>query len=173
VVVGVADDLGYGYATPNAVQRAAQSFGSTRPGAWIFSKSLARADRLIDRLTGGRTSSPELLAGLPVLQVTMTGRKSGLPRTTPLIAVPLRDTLALLGTNFGQPHTPAWVYNLEADPHVRVSYRGVTRDLVVRPPSDEEAQEIWAASRTLYGGYEKYRERISGRAIRLFVLEAA
>jgi hypothetical protein len=44
---------------------------------------------------------------------------------------------------------------------------------VVRPPSDEEAQEIWAASRTLYGGYEKYRERISGRAIRLFVLEAA
>jgi deazaflavin-dependent oxidoreductase (nitroreductase family) len=96
-----------------------------------------------------------------------------LPRTTPLIAVPLRDTLALLGTNFGQPHTPAWVYNLEADPHVRVSYRGVTRDLVVRPPSDEEAQEIWAASRTLYGGYEKYRERISGRAIRLFVLEAA
>jgi deazaflavin-dependent oxidoreductase (nitroreductase family) len=48
--------------------------------------------------------------------VTTTGRRSGLRRTTHLIAVPYGDTLALLGTNFGQPATPAWALNLEADP---------------------------------------------------------
>ena len=62
--------------------------------------------------------------GIPVVDVTTTGRKSGQRRTTHLIAIPYTDTLALIGTNFGQPSTPAWVLNLEADPHARIAYRG-------------------------------------------------
>jgi len=168
--MGVAHDLGYQFRPPNALQRALQAFGSSTVGAWTFSKILAPTDRVVHRLSKGRTSTPAILAGLPVLMVTTTGRRSGAPRTTPLIAVPIGDSLALLGTNFGQKKTPAWVYNLEADPHCRVSYRSATCELVVRPATEAEAAQVWEASKGIYGGYEKYLERIDGRTVRLFIL---
>jgi deazaflavin-dependent oxidoreductase (nitroreductase family) len=170
--MGVAADLGYGHHAVNGFQRLMQRFGSSRGGAWMFSKLLAPTDRILSRLTGGRTSAPEVLAGLPVIMVTTTGRRSGQPRTSPLIAVPVGDTLALLGTNFGQTGTPAWVLNLEADPRVTVGYHDHTAELVARPATDAERAEVWANSAGVYGGYEKYRERIQGRDIRIFVLEA-
>ena len=170
--MGVAADLGYAHTPPNAVQRVGQAFGSTKVGAWLFSKTLAPIDRLVFRLSKGRTSAPALLAGLPVMLVTTTGRKSGQPRTTPLIAVPVGDSLALIGTNFGQTSTPAWVFNLEAAPRLTVAYRGVELPLQVHAASEEERTDVWATASGVYGGYDKYQERISGRAIRVFVLDA-
>src|SRR3712207_9062187 len=111
--MGLAADLGYAHRPPNLLHRLVQAFASTRPGAWTFAHTLRHLDDVVGRLSRGRTSAPQLLAGLPVLDLTTTGRKSGQPRTSHLIAVPVADTLALLGTNFGQPGTPAWVLNLE------------------------------------------------------------
>ncbi|MGZ4681880.1 MAG: nitroreductase family deazaflavin-dependent oxidoreductase, partial [Acidimicrobiales bacterium] len=98
---------------------------------------------------------------------------SGQPRTTPLIAVPIGDSLALIGTNFGQVPTPGWVFNLEADPSVRVRYRDVEIEASVRPATDDERAELWKTASTVYPGYDKYQERITGRDIRIFVLEPA
>jgi deazaflavin-dependent oxidoreductase (nitroreductase family) len=172
-VVGLATELGYQHRSPNTFQRAMQAFGSSRPGAWFFSKTLRHLDRLVHRASKGRTSTPELLAGLPVLLVTTTGRRSGQPRTSPLIAPPIGDDLALVGTNFGQPHTPSWVLNLEASPDVEVEYRGRRSKAVARPATSEEEASVWQAAAGVYGGYAKYQQRISGRSIRVFVLEAA
>jgi deazaflavin-dependent oxidoreductase (nitroreductase family) len=130
-------------------------------------------DKALARVNKGRTSLPEMLAGLPALVLTTTGRRSGQPRETHLIAVPIGDTLALLGTNFGQAGTPAWVLNLEAEPRARVTYRDVSRDVVARPATDAERAEVLAASAGVYGGYQKYQERITGRRVRIFVLEPA
>ena len=48
-------------------------------------------------LSDGRyETATEVLAGLPVVYLTTVGRKSGQPRRTPLIAVPIGDDLALL-----------------------------------------------------------------------------
>ena len=105
--------------------------------------------------------------------VTTKGRKSGVDRTAPLIAVPVGDSLALLGTNFGQTNTPAWALNLEADPACTVVYKDTEVRLQARPATDAERDEVWAASTAIYGGYTKYRERITGRDIRIFVLEPA
>jgi deazaflavin-dependent oxidoreductase (nitroreductase family) len=173
VTVGVAGDLGYSHEPPGALRRSMQRLGATKAGAWAFSKTLMPVDRLIRRVSKGRTSAPEVLAGLPVLFVTTTGRKSGEPRTAPLIAVPVGDTLALLGTNFGQTHTPAWVFNLEADPSATVVYKDIELALRARPATDAERDEVWAASKSIYPGYDKYRERITGREVRIFVLEPA
>ena len=150
-----------------------QSLASTTPGAWTFAHLLPPLDRVTHRLTKGRGTLPAVLAGLPTLMVTTTGRRSGDPRTTPLIAVPIGGDLALLGTNFGQPATPAWVLNLEADPHATVTYRGRRCDVVARPATDDERTLVWAASSGVYGGYEKYRSRVTHRDIRIFVLEPA
>ena len=105
--------------------------------------------------------------------VTSTGRRTGEPRRTPLIAFPVGDDLGLVGTNFGQKNTPAWVHNLEADPHVEVEYDGTGVRAVARPATDDDRAAIWEQGRGIYGGYDKYRERISDREIRAFVLESA
>lgn len=171
--MGIAADLGYRHRPPNPLQRAVQQFASTRAGAWTFSKSLRHLDRVVTRASRGRTSAPRLLAGLPVLQLTTTGRKSGQRRETFLIAVPLVDTLALLGTNFGQRSTPAWVLNLEADPRATVRYRESTREVAARPATAAEREAVLANAAGIYDGYLKYQSRISHRDLRVFVLEPA
>jgi deazaflavin-dependent oxidoreductase (nitroreductase family) len=169
--MGLADDLDYRLVRPNAFQRAMQSFASSRPGAWLFSRILRHLDHVVGRVSRGRTSTPRLLAGIPVLHVTTTGRRSGLPRTSHLIAVPYDETLALLGTNFGQPSTPAWVLNLEANPRATVVHTGHAREVIARPATAQEQAAVLAASTRVYGGYLKYQRRITGRRLRIFVLE--
>jgi deazaflavin-dependent oxidoreductase (nitroreductase family) len=169
--VGLAADLGYRVRRPNAFHRVVHTVAGTRPGAWVFAKALRHLDDLVGRLSHGRTSAPELLAGLPVVDVTTTGRRSGLRRTSHLIAVPHDGTLALLGTNFGQHATPAWALNLEADPHAVVRHHGVTLEAVARPATPDEAAAVLAASASVYGGYLKYQTRITHRRLRIFLLE--
>ena len=71
--MGLASDLHYEHRQVNALQRAMQAFGSTRGGAWFFSKTLPTIDRALHRVGDRGTSLPALLAGLPVLMVTTTG----------------------------------------------------------------------------------------------------
>jgi deazaflavin-dependent oxidoreductase (nitroreductase family) len=168
--MGLAADLAYDIPRANPLQRLVQRLGSTRPGAWLFSHVLRHLDDAVGRVSGGRTSAPRLLAGLPVLEVTTTGRRSGLRRTSHLIAVPYDDTLALLGTNFGQASTPAWVLNLEADPRATLTHRGRRADVVARPATDVEQAAVLAGSAAVYGGYLTYQRRITGRRLRIFVL---
>ena len=166
-------DLGYRFGRPNPAQRLVQRLASTRPGAWVFSRTARHLDDAVGRLTRGRTSAPEILAGLPVIDVTTTGRKSGLRRTSHLIAVPYADTLALLGTNFGQRSTPAWALNLEADPRASITHHRTTMEVVARPATEAERAAVLAGSAAVYGGYLKYQQRIAHRRLRIFLLERA
>ena len=172
--MGLATDLGYDHHTGNPLHRLLRTFAGTRAGGWLFSRTLRHLDDLVARLSGGRQSAPGVLTGLAVLDLTTTGRKSGKRRTSHLIATPFHGNLALLGTNFGQTSTPGWVVNLEADPHATVRYQGLTREVVARPASEEEAEEIFRIAGTFYPGYLKYRGRIGDRRrVRVFVLEPA
>jgi deazaflavin-dependent oxidoreductase (nitroreductase family) len=171
--MGLAADLGYRHRPANAAQRGVQALGSSRAGAWFFSRTLRHLDDAVARVSRGRRSAPQLLAGLPVLDLTTTGRRSGRPRTSHLISIPVGEDLAVLGTNFGQPATPAWVLNLEADPRATVTHRGRTLPVTARPATDAERAAVMERSRGIYGGYEKYQQRISGRRVRVFVLEVA
>ena len=175
--MGLAADLGYRHRRPHPFHRLVQVLASTRPGAWVFSRTLRHLDTAVGRVSRGRHSAPGLLAGLPVLDLTTTGRKSGQSRTSHLISIPIStpagDDLALIGTNFGQPATPAWVLNLEADPRASVTYRRRTLPVVARPATDSERAEVMARARGIYGGYEKYEHRITGRQVRVFVIERA
>lgn len=169
--MGLADELAYHYQPPNAFHRAMQAIASSRPGAWLFSQLLAPTDRLLSRMSKDRVSLPAVMARLPVLVLTTTGRRSGERRQTHLIAVPFQDTLALLGTNFGQASTPSWVLNLEADPRAAVTHGGTTREVAARSATDTERAQILAQSTRFYGGYLKYQQRITGRRLRIFVLD--
>ena len=169
--MGVQAALGYQHKAGNPIHRAMRSMAGSKPGAAFFSKTIQPIDGAVHKLTGNTTTATELLAGLPVVYLTTVGRKSGQPRRTPLIAVPIGDDLALLGTNFGGKRTPGWVFNLEAEPHVKLGYRTTETDVVARSATADEFEAVFAASGSIYGGYTKYRERVDGRDIRVFVLE--
>ena len=171
--MSLAADLDYRFRPAGRAQRAVQGVVATRAGAWVFARVLPRLDTWVQRLSHQRHSAPGLLAGLPVVDLTTTGRRSGVPRTTHLIAVPHDGTLALLGTNFGQPSTPAWVLNLEADPRATRSDRGRTLPVVARLVGGAEEAEVLAHAERLYVGYRSYQSRITGRRLRIFVLERA
>jgi len=172
--MGLATDLGYSHRTTNPLHRTLRWFGGTRVGAWFFSRTMRHIDSAIAKVTRGRHSATGLLAGLAVLDLTTTGRKSGQRRTSHLIATPHGDTVGLLGTNFGQESTPAWALNLEGDPHATVTCRGASREVVARPATDQEAEAIFARAAEFYVGYRNHRQRVGGsRRIRVCVLEAA
>ena len=170
--MGVLHELGYEVGPANAAQRTMQKVASTKPMAWFFQKTLYPIDKRLFRWTDGKVTVPGIVAGLPVVLLTTTGRKSGEPRTMPLLGVPVGDDLAVIGTNYGTDHTPGWVYNLEADPAATIEFRGREVDVRARPAADSEYETAFELAAAVYPGYAAYRERVTGRDIRVFVLEA-
>lgn len=169
--MGLADDLGYHFPAVGPLRRTTQRVASTGAGARVLALVLPPLDTLTQRATGGRHALAHLLAGLPVLDLTTRGRRSGALRTTHLIAIPHAGTLALVGTNFGGTSTPAWVLNLEAEPAATVSFRGRSRTVLARAAGPTEHEMVLDRAETLYVGYGRYRQRITGRRLRVFVLE--
>ncbi|MEN8239363.1 MAG: nitroreductase/quinone reductase family protein [Actinomycetota bacterium] len=164
-------ELGYTVRTPNIVQRLVQRLASMRPIAWLFQKTLYPIDRLLYRKSGGRITVPGIMAGLPVIMLTTTGARSGQPRTMPLLGIPLGDAIAVIGTNYGQKPTPGWVFNLRADPTATVEYRERSAEVVSRLATKSETEEAFALATKVYPGFAKYRERIDGREVPVFVLD--
>src|SRR5688572_28770949 len=70
-------------------------------------------DKNLQKTTKGRVSVLDI-AGLPSLSLTVPGRKSGIPRSTPLLCVPYQGASLIAGSYFGGPRTPIWVANLRA-----------------------------------------------------------
>ena len=169
---GLRADLQYAYPRPNRLQLLVRYIATTRWGARWAPSTLVPLDRLTTRLTHGRVSLPRALAGLPVLDLVTVGRRSGLRRSTRVIAIPFHDTLALLGTNFGQATTPAWALNLEQHPQATVSHDGTTCAVVAREATRDEVTAISRAAEAVFGGVTAYERRLEGvRRVRVFVLE--
>jgi deazaflavin-dependent oxidoreductase (nitroreductase family) len=165
------NELGYTVKTPNAAQRTVQRLASTKPGAWVFQKTLYPMDRMLYSKSGGRITVAGLMAGLPVIILTTTGARSGQPRTMPLIGIPMSTGLAVLGTNYGQKPTPGWVYNLKADPSAIVEYRGISVGVVARLATPSETEDAFALAAKAYPAYSEYRDRIKGREVAAFILD--
>jgi deazaflavin-dependent oxidoreductase (nitroreductase family) len=170
--MGLLSELDYEVKTPNAFQRGMQRVVSTRPAGWVFQRTLFPLDKALYKATGGKVTVPGLMAGLPVIMVTTTGARSGEERTMPLLGIPMGDSLVIIGTNYGRERTPGWVYNLEKDPHATIGYNGRSIPVVSRLADEDETAEAFRRGAAVYGGYDKYRERIEGRVVRAFVLES-
>ncbi len=171
--MGVLTDLGYEVSPSNALQRGMQHIVASKPGAWLFSKFLHSVDKPLFELSKGRVTMPSLLAGLPVVMLTTTGRRSGRRRTMPLLAIPSGDDVAVIGSNFGQADTPGWVFNLEADPSATVGYAGNEVEVRARRADPAEADATFAVAARIYPCYAHYRSRADHREIRVFVLESS
>lgn len=149
----------------NVVQRMVQRLAATRVMGWVLARVMHRLDKMVVRLSRGRTSATALLVGLPLVMLTTTGAKSGQPRTIPITPAPDGDRLILIASNWGQKHHPAWYLNLKAYPEVTVTYRGRTQIYIARELTGAERDTAWHKAVSRYAGYEAYRGRTGGREL--------
>ena len=135
-------------------------------------KTMNTAHRLLVKVTGGRVGYDA--GGMPVLELTTTGRKTGQPRSVMLTA-PLTDNgnLVIVASRGGDDVHPAWFLNLKADPKVEVSVKGGPKQtMTARIATAEERARMWpqiAGKYKNYAGYQKKTER----EIPLVVLDPA
>lgn len=170
--MGIIQELGFQVRKPGAAQVAMQRLALTRSGAWVFARTLHHADEAVLRLSRRRVTLSGILAGIPVLTVTTTGARTGLPRSAPLIGVPAGDDVGVIGTSFGQARTPGWYHNMRADPRVAVTYRDKTVQAVAREAGEAERQAIWDRGQAIYPGYDVYAGRIKDREIHVMILSS-
>ena len=156
------------------LQRLIRKFAASLPGTRLFSRSLSKIDNLTLKASHGKLTSTSLLAGLPVILLTTTGAKSGQPRSLPLVSILDPDTpsqMALIASNFGNQHHPAWYYNLKAYPQVTGSINGQTRAYTAREAAGEEYEQIWQRACATYAGFALYKQLAAPRVIPILVLE--
>ena len=155
---------------PNAVQRLIHRFVMLRPVTAAVAPWVHQVDKAMVKLTKGKYTLSEFL-GWNIVQLTTTGAKSGQPRTMPLIGLVDGEKIALVASSFGRQHNPAWYYNLKAHPECTVQWNDRAGTFTARETQGDEYQKYWQMAVSVYGGYEKYRERAAHRHIPVMVLE--
>jgi deazaflavin-dependent oxidoreductase (nitroreductase family) len=129
-------------------------------------------DKFVQRVSKGRVTILDI-AGLPNLMLTVKGRKSGVPRTTPLLCVPYESGHLIAGSNFGGEKKPVWVVNVRAaaekNEPVDVRVGGRSHLAAAREVTGPERDRLWEHMIRTWPNYAKYAER-TDRTIPVFLL---
>jgi len=123
-------------------------------------------------VTGGRFGWRA--SGMPVLELTTTGRKSGNPHSV-MLTSPYQegDMWVIVASRGGDDHNPAWFLNLQDQPEVEVKLRGgTTRAMRARVATPEERARLWPLVTADHANYAQYQTKTT-REIPLVLLEPA
>lgn len=113
---------------------------------------------------------PSASGVMPIIYLTTTGAKSGEPRSLPVLSVPDGENLILVGSNWGNPKNPNWIYNLRAHPKAQVRRGNKQQKFRVRELTGDERGIYWQKATTLYPPYTTYQAH-AGRTLPMFLLE--
>jgi deazaflavin-dependent oxidoreductase (nitroreductase family) len=141
------------------------------PISWVLARILPPLDSHLLRLSSSRLTMTSLLTGLPVVMLTTTGARSGLPRSTPLVALPQGSAFVLIASNFGNKKHPAWFFNLRANPAAILTYYGFSAEYVARQAQGTERERCWQSAVAHYPGFAAYARRAGSRQIPVLILE--
>ena len=108
--------------------------------------------------------------GAKTLLLTTRGRKTGEPRTAPLIYENRPNGYVIVASNGGAQKHPGWYRNLLRDPHVEVQVEGDVFPAQARTATGEERAELWRLAAQQWPPYDDYQTR-TGREIPVVVLE--
>ncbi len=133
-------------------------------------KTMNLVHRTVLKLTGGKIGWTT--GGMPALQLTTLGRKTGEPRSV-MLTSPIQEgeTIVIVASRGGDPQHPAWFLNLQANPDVSVSLQGKpSRPMRARVATAEERATMWPRVTASYKGYAGYQTKTT-REIPLVLLE--
>ena len=107
--------------------------------------------------------------GVPILLLTTTGRRSGQPRTTPLIYARDGEDYLVVASMGGAPRHPHWYRNLLVDPSASIQVRADCVDVAARTADEDEKARLWAIVAGQWPNYDTYQSR-TDRVIPVVVL---
>ena len=110
--------------------------------------------------------------GVPTLLLTTSGRRTGKPRTTPLIYGhdEAADCYVIVASRGGARHHPSWYLNLVDRPAVRLQVGEESLDATARTASADEKPRLWKLMAAIWPAYDEYQEK-TAREIPVVVLE--
>jgi deazaflavin-dependent oxidoreductase (nitroreductase family) len=120
------------------------------------------------RANGGKVGGR--FANRPMMLLTTTGAKSGLPRVAPLVYTKDGDRIVIIASKGGAPTNPDWYHNLVANPEVTVEIgteRFAARARVTEGEERDRLYDAMAAQMPFFAEYQRNTER----RIPLVVLE--
>jgi deazaflavin-dependent oxidoreductase (nitroreductase family) len=120
------------------------------------------------RATGGKAAGR--FSGRPLLLLTTTGAKSGLPRTVPLLYSRDGDRLVVIASRGGEPINPDWYHNLVAHPTVTVELPAETFRAIATVAEGAERRRLFDQQAAQMPFFAEY-ERTTSRHIPVVVLE--
>ncbi len=122
-----------------------------------FNKSIIDEFRTNDGVVGGQ------FAGAPLLLLSTTGAKTGLPRVNPLAYLADGDRHIVIASYAGGPNNPPWYYNLLANPEVSVEVgneRFTARTEVLDEPERTELFAKMVETMPVFSDYQSKTTRV-------------
>jgi len=142
--------------------------GSHPAAVWTVKHVVSRVDRWVVRLSRGRTPPLSSLL-VPTMLLTTPGRKTGQPRTTPLVYMRRGDDYLVANARPRGERRNPWVLNLEASGTARIRVDGRSRQVAARRLSDREAEQAWPAFVRVWPAFDEHFAATGERTV--FVLE--
>jgi proline iminopeptidase len=121
------------------------------------------------RETGGEVGH-DWKGGSKILLLTTKGRKSGEPRTTPLIYENAGDAYVIVAWKGGAPEDPGWYANLAKTPEVELQVRDEVFPAHARVADGEERERLWKLAAQQWPAYDYYAKK-TDREIPVVVLD--
>lgn len=107
-----------------------------------------------------------------LLLLTTTGRRSGEPRTSPMMFHLDGDRVLVIASNIGAPVHPDWYLNLAADPHVTVEIGDETYPALAAATEGADRERVWAELKEAYPFFADH-EKATDRTIPVVALTRA
>jgi deazaflavin-dependent oxidoreductase (nitroreductase family) len=120
------------------------------------------------RANGGETSGP--FKGRPLLLLTTTGAKSGKTHTTPLVYSKDGDGYVVIASMGGAPKSPAWYFNVKANPKVTLEVGTEKFEATARIAEEPERSRLYEQQAAMMPAFNDYKEKTT-RVIPVVVLE--
>ena len=135
--------------------------GLDKPYVVKIIKAMSTVHLAIYRWTAGLLGSTWRVGsafpwGVPVLLLTTNGRKSGLPRTLPLLFIEEGANIIVVASRGGLPSEPLWYKNLVANPECNVQIKRRKMKTKARTASPEEREALWPKLVAQYPDFASY-----------------
>jgi deazaflavin-dependent oxidoreductase (nitroreductase family) len=117
-------------------------------------KAMFKAHTAIYEASDGRIGAR---AGLPMLLLSVTGRKSGETRTTPLVYFQDGDSYVVVGSDGAAKHDPQWWKNLQVDPMGAVRVGRKKCHVKATLAAGSERERLWEIGKTVNPMWARYQ----------------
>jgi deazaflavin-dependent oxidoreductase (nitroreductase family) len=127
------------------------------------------ADHL-QRYIASNGADGHIWRGVPTLLLTTKGRKTGAPRTLPLIYGQDGDRYVIIASRGGTPDHPGWYKNLLANPTVELQVAADRFTARASTVSGPDRQRLWQLMAKIWPDYDAYQKK-TAREIPVVLLE--